>query len=84
MSREKDRRKNIFVLCLDDFHSRDLEHIPDRAEFNFRGLLTKKELVGSSGPELEDAIARAEEVLYRFDEPVDAITPSVRMTTSLR
>lgn len=73
MSREENRRKNIFVLCLDDLHSRDLEHIPDRAQFAFHGLLTKKELVGSSGPELEAAILRAEEVLRNSGEPVDAI-----------
>lgn len=73
MSSEKKRCKNIFVLCLDDLHAQDLERIPDRAQFNFYGLLKKEELVDSSGPELEAAMLRAEEVLSDFGEPVDAI-----------
>lgn len=73
MNRKNHRRKNIFVLCLDDFHLRDLERIPDRDNFRFHGLLKLDELRGKSGQEIESAIARAEEVLDGFDEPVDAI-----------
>ncbi|KPP98891.1 ATP-grasp domain-containing protein [Marinobacter sp. HL-58] len=73
MDQEKPRCKNIFVLCLDDFHRRDLERIPDRDSFRFHGLLTLEELRGKSGQEIDSAIARAEEQLSAFGGPVDAI-----------
>jgi len=73
MFQEKSRRRNVFVLCLDDLHLKDLENIPDRAQFNFHGLLTREDFVGKSGRELEASILRAEEILRNFAEPVDAI-----------
>ena len=38
MAGSRNRRRNIFVVCLDDLHLRDPEKIPDRDRFNFHGL----------------------------------------------
>jgi len=73
MAGSTNRRRNIFVVCLDDFHLRDLEKIPDRDRFNFHGLLKREELVGKERYDFDAALRRAEEILHEFDGPIDAI-----------
>ncbi len=67
------RRRNIFVLGLDDFHLQDLERIPDRDQFNFHRLLECRQLVKQQNYDIDALLDEAEQILRRFDEPIDAI-----------
>lgn len=65
------RRRNVFVIGLDDEHRRDLEQIPDRDRFRFHGLLEREEARVEC--DVDGVIEKAEVALRAFDGPVDAI-----------
>lgn len=65
------RRRNVFVIGLDDEHRRDLETIPDRDRFRFHGLLEREEVRVER--DVDRMIEKAEAALRAFDGPVDAI-----------
>jgi biotin carboxylase len=73
MSQANGRRRNIFVLCLDDFHFEDLKRIPDRRRFDFHGLLEPDDPPKDGHYDIDAAIERAESILRDFDGPIDAI-----------
>lgn len=84
-----DRRRNIFVFGLDDFHRADLESLPRADEFAFHQLLTYEEATRADLHPTSDMLPRAEEILQEFDGPVDAVIthwdfPSTVMTPILR
>ena len=65
------RRRNIFVIGLDDEHLRDLVKIPDRDRFRFHGLLERAQVDVECS--VDEMIEAAEAELDAFDGPVDAI-----------
>lgn len=67
------RKKNVFVMGLDDFHRRELATIPDAERYNFHTLLERHELVHVENYPIHDMLAKAAHVLESFDGAVDAL-----------
>ena len=71
MNSHASRRRNVFVIGLDDEHRRDLEQIPDRDRFHFHPLLEREDVRVEC--DVDHMIEEAEAALRSFDGPVDAI-----------
>ncbi|MFW6092696.1 MAG: ATP-grasp domain-containing protein [Pseudomonadota bacterium] len=83
------RRANVFVLGLDDFHRASLEAMPRAAEYEFHELLNFDEATRTDVYPVEEMLEKAQSKLDAFDGPVDAIIsywdfPSSVMTHILR
>jgi len=84
-----ERRRNIFVFGLDDFHRADLESLPRADEFCFHQLLTYEEATRADLHPTDEMLPKAERILEEFDGSVDAVIthwdfPSTVMTPILR
>ncbi|MEB3959444.1 ATP-grasp domain-containing protein [Streptomyces kunmingensis] len=66
------RRRNVFVLGLDDANLPALQAVPEAEDLDFHGLLSIKELQEGE-VSVPDLIDRACQVLDAFDGPIDAI-----------
>jgi len=83
------KRKNLFVFGLDDFHRADLEALPRAEEFEFHDLLTFDEATRGDLHGTPEMLEKAEQRLRDFDGSVDGIMthwdfPSTVMTPILR
>lgn len=68
-----DRRKNIFVLGLDDMHLENLKAIPYADQCQFHELLHTDDVVHLEKYDIEETLSRARTILDDFDGPIDAI-----------
>lgn len=67
------RKREIFVLGLDDFHRQLLEDLPQASECRFHGLLTMERIRRGDRIPIRELIEEALAELDRFDGQVDAI-----------
>lgn len=67
------RRKNIFVVGLDDFNRKRLEAIRNADAYAFHPLLDLKQVQGAQSFPIREWLAEAEDKLRAFDGPIDAI-----------
>ena len=67
------RRKNVFVLGLDDVHLRQLESLRRADEYRFHELCSKTEVKSFEPDVVERTLTSAREVLASFDGPIDAV-----------
>jgi hypothetical protein len=66
------RRRNIFVIGLDEANLRTLERVPGADGFRYHGLLTIEEIQHGEIP-IKDLLREAQEKLDDFEEGIDAI-----------
>ncbi len=66
------RRKNVFVVGLDEHNRKVLEAIDDADHYRFHGVLTYREIYGEE-ISFTEVLTKAEMVIDAFDGPVDAI-----------
>lgn len=66
------RPKNVFVLALDDHNRQVLEEMRDADRYRFHGVLTYEEIYRRE-ISFAEVLAKAQNVIDRFDGPVDAI-----------
>ncbi|WP_232796375.1 ATP-grasp domain-containing protein [Roseovarius salinarum] len=86
---EHARRKNIFVVGLDEFNLRLLKAVPGADRYEFHPLLGFEEISGARTFDLEALLDKARRILRAFPGPVDAIIgywdfPTVLMMPILR
>ncbi len=67
------RKKNIFVLGMNDFNRRKLNTLPEAESYRFHELLTFKESHGSSHYDIDRLMEKSIKRTASFDGPVDAI-----------
>ena len=67
------RRKNVFVLGLDDFHLRQLEALRRADEYSFHELYRREDVKSGREDVAEALLAGCVEKLGQFVGPVDAI-----------
>ena len=67
------RKKNIFILGLDDFNLQMLNKLPGADQYNFIGLIDIHKMISSGRYYLEDMLNLAQHELDNFKEPIDAI-----------
>jgi biotin carboxylase len=68
-----DRRKNIFVIGLDEFHERQLESVHHAERYHFHPLLTYEEVVTPERYDMQRLIDNAVQQLESFDGPIDGV-----------
>lgn len=69
----RDRKRNIFVIGLDDWHIKQLNTIRNADDYRFHLLLDFDEVVNPKTYEMERLHRKACDQLDAFDGPVDAI-----------
>ncbi|AYY14143.1 D-alanine--D-alanine ligase [Actinobacteria bacterium YIM 96077] len=67
------RKREIFVLGLDDFHRPLLEELPQARECRFHGLLPMERIRQGDRLPIAELVEEAMAELSRFDGPVDAV-----------
>lgn len=67
------RKRNIFVLGLDEFNRRKLERLPRAREHRFHGVLDPGEILEAGHFPVADLLRRSEQRIAAFPEPVDAV-----------
>jgi len=66
-------KKHIFVLGLEEYNHRILEHLPGADDWEIHSLLDYDEIRGEDTPDVKELLRRCEERLAAFDGTVDAI-----------
>jgi biotin carboxylase len=67
------RKKNIFVLGLDDYNLQKLQGIRNAGQYRFHGLLDYGEVVKPRKYPYRELLEKAQRQLRQFPEPIDAI-----------
>ena len=67
------RRKNVFVIGLDEFHRKKMESIAEADECEFHRLLTFEETQGAHVFRVRKLLEDADRTLRDFPGPIDAI-----------
>ncbi len=69
----RQRRKNIFVLGLDEIHLQQLESLHRADEYRFHELCSKSEVKSFDPGVVERTLTSARGILSDFDGPIDAV-----------
>jgi len=82
-------KKNIFVLGLDDYNLSILNRIKRQDDYEFHGLLDRKEILDGPYFDIEDLLKKARKQLNNFTGSIDAIVgywdfPAVLLMPILR
>lgn len=67
------RKREIFVLGLDEFHRQLLEELPQAGECRFHGLLPMERIRQGDRLPLAELVDEAAAELTRFEGPIDAV-----------
>jgi biotin carboxylase len=70
---DRERRRNIFVMGLDDAHRRQLESLRDGQRFAFHALLGTEEVIHRAHYDIDLILDRARRILAEFPAPIDGI-----------
>lgn len=70
---DSNRKKNVFILGLDDFNRKELETIHGRENYNFHSLLEAHEIVKIEDYNIEAKLKKAQKQLEDFEEPIDGV-----------
>ena len=67
------RKKNVFVVGMNDLNRERLQTLPHAEHYDFHALLTYEESHGAAEYRPKELMQKATGILDRFDGPVDAI-----------
>ncbi len=67
------RKKNIFIVGLDEFNLKELEMISGADQYNYEALLTFDDIFGPDAPGIDTLLEKSKERLDHYDGSIDAI-----------
>ena len=70
---QRKKRKNVFVLGLDEVHAQNLRTIPDADRFRFHELLHADEIVYLEEYDIDAKLDEARRILDKADGTIDAV-----------
>ncbi|MWJ26948.1 ATP-grasp domain-containing protein [Halomonas sediminis] len=65
--------RNIFVVGLDEYNRKRLEHLRGAEKYRFHGVIEPTEVYDTEIFPIEEMLSRAETQLKEFSEPIDAV-----------